>query len=149
MVALRHPRLAMLQFELFASVPCPPEKLWDLVGDPDRLWEWTDAEALAVRPEPPVAVGSRFATVEAGRRLGWVVITCEDHLWEAKTDDSHCGRLGIGVRVAPDAHGSRLVLAGMLEPAGSLLRARLVDVPRLRARLDRWSAAATGLVASG
>lgn len=137
---LLHP---MLQFELFASVPCPPEQLWELVGDPDRLPEWTDAEELTLRPEPPLAVGSRFTTVDGHHRLAWVVITCEDHLWEAKTDDSACGRLGVGVRVAPDPHGSRLVLAGMLEPAGSMLRARLVDVPRLRTRLDRWSAAAT------
>lgn len=139
----------MLQFELFSSVPCPPGPLWDLVGDPDRLWEWTDVDQLVLRPEPPVKVGSRFATVDAGRQLSWVVITCDDHLWEAKTDDSACGRLGIGVRVAPDTHGSRLVLAGMLEPTGTMLRARLVEVPRLRARLDRWSAAATRVVATG
>lgn len=139
----------MLQFELFSSVPCPPERLWKLVGDPDRLSEWTDVDELVQRPEPPVTVGSRFATLDGGRQLNWVVITCEGFLWEAKTDDSACGRLGIGVRVAPDTHGSRLVLAAMLEPAASLLRARLVEVPRLRTRLDRWSAAANRVVAPG
>lgn len=137
----------MLQFELFSSVPCQPERLWELVGDPARLPEWTDVDELQQPPEPPVAVGSRFTTLDAGRQLAWVVITCEEHLWEAKTDDSACGRLGIGVRVAPDTHGSRLVLAAMLEPAASTLRARLVEVPRLRARLDRWSAAASRAVA--
>lgn len=136
----------MLQFELFASVPCAPARLWELVGDPDRLPEWTDAEELTVRPEPPLTVGSRFATIDRQRRLTWVVITSEEHLWEAKTDDCPCGRLGIGVQVTADPHGSRLVLAGMLEPASSMLRARLVDVPRLRTRLDRWSAAATRMV---
>jgi hypothetical protein len=135
----------MLQFEFFASVPCPPDQLWKVVGDPDRLPEWTDAEELPVRAEPPVEVGSRFTTVDRQQSLEWVVITCDDHLWEAKTDDSDCGRLGIGVRVAPDVHGSRLVLAGMLEPAGSMWRARLVDVPRLRTRLDRWAGRATRL----
>lgn len=138
----------MLQFEVFSSVPSEPERLWEVVGDPDRLPEWTDVDHLAVAPEPPVAVGSRFETVADQRHLTWVVITCEDGLWEAKTDESECGRLGIGARVAPDPVGARLVLAGMLEPAGSMLRARLVDVPRLRARLDRWSTAAARVVAS-
>lgn len=136
----------MLQFEVFSSVPDEPERLWEVVGDPDRLPEWTDADHLPVRPEPPVALGSRFETLDGGRRLTWTIITWEPRLWEAKTDDSDCGRLGLGVRVATDPLGSRLVLAGLLEPAGSMVRARLVDGPRLRARLDRWSTAAARLV---
>lgn len=129
----------LLQFEMFSTVPCPPEELWALVGDLRRLPEWTDADRVHAAPEPPVEVGARFATETAGDRVDWVVITSLERLVEIKTDDLPAGRFGVGVRVAPDPLGSRLILAGMLDPARSAVRARLVDLPALRGRLDRWA----------
>lgn len=136
----------LLQFEVFATVPGDAAAVWALVSDPARLPEWTDAEDVPEAPAPPLALGSRFATVDGDRRLEWVVITSEPYLLEAKTDQSACGRLGFGVRVSDDPHGTRLVLAGLLDPAVLGLRARMVDVPRLRARLDRWADAAARVV---
>jgi hypothetical protein len=129
----------MLQFELFTAVPVSPERLWALVGDLRRVPEWTDAERILHAPEPPLEVGARFTTVDGGRELRWVVITVANRLIEVKTDDGPWGRFGVGVRVAPDPVGSRLILAGLLDPAGSRLRARLRHLPSLRARTERWA----------
>jgi hypothetical protein len=136
----------VIPFEVYATSPASPAALWALVGDLRRLTEWTDAEAITGAPEPPLEVGQRFATTDRGQERGWVVITAEDRLVEVKTDDTPCGRLGIGVRAAPDTrggeHGSRLILAGLLDASPHSLRARTLHVPRLRARFDRWTAAA-------
>jgi hypothetical protein len=137
----------MLQFELFALVPVEPSRLWALVGDVARLPEWTDATAVEGAPEAP-GVGDRFATLEGSRILRWTVITSENRLLEAKTDTA-CGRLGIGVSVRSDGEGSRLVLAGLLDPSMPGWRARLVEVPRLRRRFDAWSARALRAAISG
>jgi hypothetical protein len=130
----------MLAFELFAFSPTTPEVLWAVVGDLSRLPAWTDAE----RVNPPtgsVEEGATFETHQGGETLTWTVITTEPWLLEAKADTA-CGRVGIGVRVAPDTGGSRLVIAGMLKPSAGTVRARLVDLPRLRRRCDAWSARA-------
>ncbi|MBA2316835.1 MAG: hypothetical protein H0V93_03515 [Euzebyales bacterium] len=135
----------MIPFEVYATSPAPPAALWALVGDLRRLTEWTDAETIAGAPEPPLEVGQRFATSDRGRERGWVIITTAERLVEIKTDDTPCGRLGIGVRAAPDPLGSRLVLAGLLDAPPRGLRARTMHVPRLRARFDRWCSAAVSL----
>lgn len=139
----------LLQFEMFSTVPCTPDELWALVGDLRRLPEWTDADRVLSAPEPPVEVGARFTTETGSDGLTWVVITSLERLLEIKTDDLAAGRFGVGVRVVPDPVGSRLVLAGMLDPARSTLRARLVDLPALRARLDRWSDLAVRALGGG
>ena len=89
-------------------------------------------------PEPPLEVGARFRTRDGERHLDWVVITVGERLIEAKTDGCEVGRLGFGVRVTADPAGSRLVMAGMLDPAHGRLRARTVDLPSLRRRCERW-----------
>jgi hypothetical protein len=129
----------MLPFELFTAIPVAPDVLWTLVGDLRRVPEWTDADRVIGAPEPPLEVGARFTSVDAGRELRWVVITSAERLWEVKTDDGPCGRFGVGLRVAPDPIGSRLILAGLLDPAGSRLRARMQHLPALRARMERWA----------
>lgn len=130
----------MLQFELFAAAPVDPARLWALVGDLARLPEWTDADAIEGAPDVP-AIGDRFTTLDGDRLLRWVVITSQPRLLEAKTDTA-CGRLGVGVSVAADPAGSRLVLAGLLDASVPAWRARLLEVPRLRRRFDAWSARA-------
>jgi hypothetical protein len=139
----------LLQFEMYSTVPCAPDELWALVGDLRRLPEWTDADHVHAAPEPPVEVGARFATETRGDRLDWVVITSLERLVEIKTDDLPAGRFGVGVSAVPDPLGARLILAGMLDPARSTLRARLVDLPALRARLDRWSDLAVRALGGG
>jgi len=136
----------MLQFEVFTSVPRPPETVWAVVGDLRSLPRWTDVEHVEDAPAAPPERGARFDTVTRDLRLSWVVLTSDTHLLEVKADDTPCGRLGLGVSVAPDGPGSRLVLAGLLDPSCSTLRARTVEVPRLRRRLDRWAARATATV---
>ncbi len=135
-----------LRFEMFAVALAPPEDLWALVGDPRRAPEWTDAEEVVPPPEPPLAVGARFSTRDGDRRREWVVITAGDRLLEVKTDDCEMGRIGLGVRVTADPAGSRLVMAGMLDPIHGGLRARTVDLPSLRRRCERWMDVATKAV---
>ncbi len=139
----------VLQFEMFATGIHPPDDLWALVGDPARAAEWTDADTVTSVPEPPLEVGSRFATTDGGRTLDWVVITVGPRLLEVKTDGCTAGRFGVGVRVTPDPIGCRLIIAGMLDPAGGRLRARSVDLPALRRRCERWSERALKVAASG
>lgn len=138
-----------LQFEMFAAAMVSPDDLWALVGDPRRAAEWTDAEEVLGDPDPPLDVGSRFATRTAESTLEWVVITVGDHLLEVKTDGCAAGRFGLGVRVAPDPVGARLIVAGMLDPGGGRLRARTVDLPSLRRRCERWVDTALKVVTAG
>lgn len=131
-----------LRWELFATGTASPEDTWALVSDLSRLPEWTDADAVEP-PLGPLEVGAEFFVSVAGRRLLWRLTTVEPRLLEATTDVPR-GRLGIGVRVAADPRGTRLVLAGGLDGDGAAARwrARLVDVPAMRRRFDRWTAAA-------
>jgi hypothetical protein len=128
----------VLQFEMFSVGRMPPDALWALVGDPARAPEWTDAQEVVSPPPRLLEVGSRFTTRDGDRELGWVVITTGPRLLEVKTDDCAVGRFGVGVRVADDPLGARLVLAGMLDPSGGRLRARTADLPALRRRCERW-----------
>lgn len=127
-----------LSFELFAAGPASPEALWAVVGDPTRLPEWTDVEAVEQAPDA-LAEGAQVIVRAGGATWTWQVVTCTPRLWEARTA-TPAQRLGIGARVVREANGSRLVLAGEVAPAG--LRARMLTVPRLRARFDRWARAA-------
>lgn len=128
-----------LQFEMFATARTAPEVLWEVVGEPLRLPEWTDADEVVQPPPRPIEVGGRFVTRDGDRELEWVVITAAPRLLEVKTDACPAGRLGLGVHVQPDSLGARLIVAGMLDPRGRRLRARTVDLPALRRRCERWS----------
>lgn len=137
----------MQQFEVFAAAPAAPDRLWALVGDLSRLPEWTDADAVEGVPDVP-AIGDRFTTLDGERLLNWVVITSQPRLLEAKTDTA-CGRLGIGLSVASDPAGARLILAGLLDPSVPAWRARMLQVPRLRRRFDAWSTRAVRAATAG
>ena len=129
----------MVRAELFQVSSAPPDAVWAVVGDPWRLAEWTDAERVTgVAPEP-LQVGSEILTVQDGATRVWRVITAQPRLLELRTATPH-GVLELGCRVAVDPRGARLVLAAALESSG--LRARLVDAPALRRRLERWCHAA-------
>ncbi len=132
--------LRTARFEVYASGPGDPAAVWDLVSDPHRLPEWTDATAVEDLGPGPVAVGTTFAVRVGDRRLDWRVRTLDRRLIEAATF-LPSGVLGIGAQVFPDAAGSRIVLAGAFAPADrrSALRFSLLGGPDLRRRFDRWS----------
>lgn len=134
--------------ELFAVGVAPPEDVWSVVGDVRRLPAWTDADAVErVEPDPVVA-GTELVVVDRGRARMWRVITAGPRVLEVTTDTPR-GPVGLGVRVARERAGSRLVLAGVLHPAstGQAVRARVLDAPALRRRFDRWTRAALDLAA--
>lgn len=140
-----------LRFEMFATGSVDTDSLWSVVGDPWRLAEWTDVESVAdVRPDPP-QVGTTIETVEAGTTRLWEVFTLTSRLIEMRTSTER-GGMAVGFRVVRDARGgSRLVLAAGLEPSGAAatVRARLLDVPALQRRMDRWAANALRVAAAG
>jgi len=125
--------------ELYQVSGRSPEQLWQVVGDPWRLAEWTDAERVdSVEPQP-VTVGTRITTAQDGDERVWRVITVEPRLLEM-TAETNRGLLGVGIRVVRDPLGSRLIMAAQLAATG--LRAQMVDGPALRRSLDRWCSAA-------
>lgn len=130
-----------VRFEMFATGGVSTDDLWDVVGDPWRLAEWTDVESVAqVEPDPP-RVGTTIETVEAGTTRTWTIVTLEARLMELRTTTER-GGMGVGFRVVRDARGgSRLVLAAGLDREGVLgtLRARLLDAPALQRRMDQWA----------
>lgn len=129
-----------VHFELYATGDAAPEDTWAVVGNPRRLPEWTGIDRVdRVEPEP-VRLGTQVGVVADGRRWLWRIVTAQDRLLEATTETSH-GRLTIGLRVARDPRGSRLVVAGAYEPAGRVAaaRVRLLAIPALRRRFDRWT----------
>lgn len=131
----------MRSLELYAVGGAPPDQLWALVGDPTRLPEWTDATSVEV--SGPVAVGTTLTTRDAERILEWRITTAEQRLLEVVTTLPR-GELGIGVRVARDPYGSRLILAAGFTPADRVadLGWFLRGAPALRRRFDRWTRAA-------
>lgn len=136
-----------LTFELFATGAMSPDALWAVVGDPGRLPEWTDAEAVR-GPGRPLEEGDEVGVTVGGTPMTWTVVTVGERIWEAQAATS-AGVLGLGARVVGDASGSRLILAGSLEPSGSALVARLLTLPRLRSRCDHWTADALRLARQG
>ena len=140
-----------VRFEMFATGGASTDTLWSVVGDPWRLPEWTDVESVAnVTPDPP-QVGTTVETVEAGTTRMWEIFTLSSRLIEMRTQTER-GGIAVGFRVVRDARGgSRLVLAAGLEPSGvaGTVRARLLDVPALQRRMDRWAANALRVAAAG
>lgn len=139
-----------LDVEQYAEYLVPADALWEVVGDPRRLPEWTGLSvplriSADPAPEEPLDawrsdVLARVRDGEAVRQLR--IITARRGVVEVTTD-AECGRVGIGVRVVGDPNRpgtSRLVVAGQLEPTRSALRARTFDLPRLRRRFDAWAA---------
>lgn len=125
--------------ELYQVSGRSPEQLWQVVGDPWRLAEWTDADRVdSVEPQP-LGVGTRIATSQARDERVWRVITVEPRLLEMTTETTR-GTLGVGIRVVGDPLGSRLIMAAQLAASG--LRAQMLDAPALRRSLDRWCSAA-------
>lgn len=127
-----------IRLEVFAAGSAAPDDVWALVGDPRRLPEWTDADTVELTGS--LEPGATVVTRDAGRRLVWTVATVEPRLLELVTNLPG-GRLGIGVRVLRDALGSRVILAGALDPASAQARwkFRLSGAGKLRRRFDRWS----------
>lgn len=87
-------------------------------------------------------VGQEFRITGDGAPSQWSVISTGARVVEV-VGDTPCGRLGLGVRVIGVTGGadrrSRVVFVGRLEPSGSSLRARVIHVPALRRRFDRWA----------
>ena len=139
----------VVRFDMFHTGQVAPELVWSVVGDPWRLAEWTDVESVAdVTPDPPV-LGTRVTTVEAGTTRTWEIVTLEARLLELSTTTER-GTVAFGCRVVRDARGgTRLVLAAGVTLRGFAgdLRARLLDAPSLRRRMDRWSAEALRVAA--
>lgn len=134
--------------ELFAVGAVPPEDVWAVVGDVRRLPAWTDADEVErVEPDPVVA-GTELVVVDRGGSRLWRVLTAGPRLLEVTTD-TPLGPVGLGVRVARERSGSRLVLAGAFHPpsARQTLRVRVLDAPALRRRFDRWTRTALDLAA--
>ena len=131
----------MLSVEPYAVGAAPPEQVWSLVGDLDRPPEWTDATSVEV--SGPVAAGTTLVTRDGERALERRVTTAEARLIEAVTTLPR-GEPGVGVRVARDPYGSRLVLAAGFTPADRLaaLGWLLLGGPAVRRRFDRWTRAA-------
>lgn len=127
--------------ELFQSANVDPAAVWQVVGNPWRLAEWTDVEAVADVRDEPVAVGTQVETVEGGTTRVWHVVTMEDRLLEMVTQTER-GTMAFGCRAVRDTRGgTRLVLAARLEPDGrwNRWRAHLLSAPRLRRRMDGWA----------
>lgn len=134
--------------ELFAASSVPPEDAWAVVGDLSRLAEWTDADLVHQAHDGPVTVGTELRVVTGGQEQTWRVLTVEPRVLEVAADMPR-GHLALGVRVVRERAGSRIVLAGVMQTAGTAatLRARLVAAPALRRRFDRWTRRALDLAA--
>lgn len=138
-----------VRFELYATGNARPDDAWAVVGNPRRLPEWTGVDRVErVTPEP-LRVGTEVVVVADGRRWVWRVVTAEARLLEAITETPR-GPLSIGLRVAGDPLGARLVVAGAYQPPGGVatMRVRLRDLPALRRRFDRWTHTALGVAAA-
>lgn len=135
-------------FELYAIGSAAPEHLWAVVGDPRRLPEWTDVDAVASVDPEPVQQGTEVVVVLGGRPLPWRVVTADPRLLEAATEQGGAS-LQVGFRVVRETRGSRLVVAAAYGGTGGLQgwRRRLLDAPALRRRFDRWTRRALDLAA--
>jgi carbon monoxide dehydrogenase subunit G len=48
-----------------ATVPAPPEAVWELVSDPERFAEWADRTIEVIRADRPLSLGSTYEEVNA------------------------------------------------------------------------------------
>ena len=131
-----------MSVERFAASVAGADALWAVVGDPVRIPEWTDADSVDVLGE--AAPGTRVAIRLGERRTDWRLLTVGDRAWEIERH-GRVGWIGLGAKVVDEGERARLVLVGSLEPAGSRWRARVVELPRIGAMLDRWACAAVDL----
>ena len=131
-----------MSVERFAATSSGAEALWAVVGDPARIPEWTDADRVEVIGD--VQAGARVAIVMGERRTDWRLLTFTDRTWEIERQ-GRLGWVGLGARVVDEGERARLVLVGSLDPSASRWRARVVELPRMGAMLDRWATAAVDL----
>lgn len=131
-----------MSVERFAASVAGADALWEVVGDPARIPEWTDADRVEVLDEP--VPGARVAVHRRERRTDWRLLTYGARAWEIERH-GRVGWIGLGAKVVDEGERARLVLVGSLEPAGSRWRARVVELPRIGAMLDRWACAAVDL----
>lgn len=148
-----------LTVEQYAEYLAPAGVLWSIIGDPHRLPAWTDASRVEFASHAG-KVSQWFeglnVTVHGRSSTTWRVISAGQRVVEVSGMTS-CGQLGLGARVIeiPSSHGppgaqgrfqgARLVLVARLEPSRSVLRARVLDLPAIRRRFDRWSTALRNL----
>lgn len=139
-----------IRFEMFQSGSVSSDALWAVVGDLWRLPEWTDVESVADISSETPGVGTEVETVEAGTTRLWRITTWESRLYEMETQTER-GAVGFGCRVVRDNRGgSRIILAAGLEAptVWTKLRARLLDGPSLRRRMDEWARDAVRVAAT-
>lgn len=132
-----------IRTEMYAPTPATADSMWAVVGDPRQFATWTGADRVeGVSPEP-VERGTEIVTVERGGGVRtWRVTSVNERIREMElTADLPEGQLRVGFRVVPQQPGCRLVIAAALEPVKKVgaMRARLVELPALRKRLDRWT----------
>ena len=133
-----------MRVERFAATSAGADALWAVVGDPERIPDWTDADSVELVGE--AVAGGRVAVRVGDRRTDWRLLTYADRTWEIERH-GRIGWIGLGARVVDEGGRARLVLVGSLDPSASASRwrARVVELPRIGAMLDRWASAAVGL----
>ena len=131
-----------IRTEMYAPTAASADAMWEVVGDPWQLAAWTDGERVeSVTPEP-LAKGSEIVIVDRDAVRTWLVTTVQPRLRQIElTTDLPDGQLSLGYRVIAQQPGCRLVIAAALEPVKKVggVRARLVELPALRKRLDHWT----------
>jgi carbon monoxide dehydrogenase subunit G len=68
-----------------ATIPAPPEAVWDLVSDPERFPDWADRTLEVTRADRPLSIGSTYEerNVVLGPLTGtsrWTVVEHEPPL---------------------------------------------------------------------
>ena len=132
-----------IRTEMYAPTPATAESMWEVVGDPWQFAAWTGADRVESVSPDPVETGTEIVTVEAGGSVRtWLVTSVTPRIREMElTTDLPEGQFRVGFRVVPQQPGCRLVIAAALEPVKKVgaMRLRLVELPALRKRLDRWT----------
>jgi len=130
---------------MYAPTTASADDVWAVVGDPWQFAAWTGGDHVdTVAPEPVVA-GTEIVVVEDASVRTWHVTSIQERLKQMElVTDLDEGQLRMGYRVVPQERGSRLVVAAALDPARKVgaMRARLVELPALRRRLDHYTALA-------
>lgn len=125
-----------------ASIPAPPEQVWEVIADPTTHTAWRPAlvEFALVSP-PPLAVGSSIREVlRFGRRtmeLDDTVIRLEPPRVLGIDGESRSTQFGLELRVEPDSDGSVVTCDWWLEARSTLLR---LILPLLRRSMQKATA---------